>query len=62
MISIEVSVSRDDIEGAMVDMNADDLADMIVSVVERYGAPRFTKSLIGMLGDTYTYLEETFSE
>ena len=62
MISIQLDVGQDEVEDAMVDMGADELVEMIVSVMERVGAPRLVKSLIGELGDTYTYLEETFGE
>ena len=62
MISIQLDVGQDEIEDAMVDMGEDELVGMIVSVMERFGVPRVVKSLIGQLGDTYTYLEETFGE
>jgi len=62
MISIELTVDQNEIESAMIDMHDDDLIDMIVSVVERSGSSELTKTLIGKLGNTYTYLEETFGE
>jgi hypothetical protein len=62
MISIELTVDQNEIESAMIDMHDDDLIDMIVSVVERSGSSELTKTLIGKLGDTYTYLEETLGD
>jgi hypothetical protein len=62
MISIQIDVDREQVEEAMMDMTSDDLVEMIVSVMERVGAPRLVKSLIGELGDTYAYLEETFGD
>jgi len=62
MISIELTVDQNEIESAMIDMHDDDLIDMIVSVVERSGSSELTKTLIGKLGNTYTYLEETLGD
>ena len=62
MISIQIDIDREQVEEAMMDMTSDDLVEMIVSVMERVGAPRLVKSLIGELGNTYTYLEETFGD
>ena len=62
MISIQIDIDRERVEEAMMDMTSDDLVETVVSVMERVGAPRLVKSLIGKLGDTYTYLEETFGE
>lgn len=62
MISVEVKINRDHVEDAMVDMNADDLVDMVITVMERVGSARLVKSLIGELGGSYTYLKETFGD
>lgn len=62
MISIQIDIDQQQIEDALLDLNSDDLVELIVGVMERVGAPRLVKSLIGELGDTYTYLEETFGD
>lgn len=64
MISIQIDITKDQIEDAIVDMcdYTDEIADLFISVIERVGSPRLAKSLIGKLGDTYTYLEETFGD
>lgn len=65
MISIQIDVDEYQVETAMVDVaneDGDALVDLVLAVVERVGSPRLVKSLIGKLGDTYTYLEETFGD
>lgn len=66
MISVQVNIDRQQIEDSIVDTlgfaDHDDLLDLIVSVMERVGSPVAVKDLIGMLGYTYAYLEETFGE
>jgi len=65
MISIQIEITKDQIEDALVDLGmwADgDFLSLIVSTVERIGDPSIAKDLIGKLGDTYTYLEETFGD
>ena len=66
MISVQIDITREQIEDAMADMfesgAPEELLGMIISVIEQTGSPHFAKSLIGLLGDTYTQLEETFGE
>lgn len=65
MISIQIDISKDQIEDALVDLGEwvdDSFIALIVSAVERIGDPSIAKNLIGRLGDTYTYLEETFGD
>lgn len=62
MISIQIDIDPQKIEDALLDLNSDELVDLIDGVMERIGAPRLVKSLIGKLGETYTYLEETFDD
>jgi hypothetical protein len=66
VISIQIDIGKDQVENAMLDLyeygENDELLDLIVSVVERTGDLSIAKNLIGKLGDTYTYLEETFGD
>lgn len=62
MIYVELEIGKDQVEDALVDMIEYDLVRLIKSVMERVGDASLVKELIGELGDTYTYLEETFGE
>lgn len=62
MIYVELEIGKDQVEDALVDMIEYDLVRLIRSVMERVGDASLVKELIGELGDTYTYLEETFGE
>lgn len=63
MITVQLDINAYQVETAMVDtalVDPEALNDLILAVFERIGDPKLVKSLIGKLGDAYTYLEETF--
>lgn len=67
MISVQVDISAGQVESALValgDGYRDGISfnDIVVWAAERIGEPSMIKELIGRLGDTYTYLEETFGD
>ena len=62
MISIQIDISAAEVEDALVFTNPEGFVEMVVSAVERIGDPKLAKDLIGKLGDTYAYLEETFGD
>lgn len=65
MISIQIDIDRYQMEDALVDLATwadSDFLSLIAGAVERIGDPSIAKDLIGKLGDTYTYLEETFGD
>lgn len=62
MIYVELEITKDQVEEALVEMIEYDLVRLIKSVMERVGDASLVKELIGELGDTYTYLEETFGD
>jgi hypothetical protein len=65
VISIQIDISTDQVEDALVDLATwadSDFLSLIAGVVERIGDPEIAKDLIGKLGDTYTYLKDVFDE
>lgn len=65
MIYAQLKINQTEVEDALVDVGEDEpsrLIELITAVVEKIQSPELIKELIGKLGDTYTYLEETFGE